>query len=246
MIPLLRNLGVKFFALMLAALLWLFVSAERRERSIERAYDVPLALVGVPQDLLISSSVQESIRVRLRGPVSVLRALPIQTLEATVDLSELRPGDWKVIIRPQALNVPQGIEVVSINPANLTIRLEQKRQKLVPIRPYFVGDPPAGSVVTKIDVEPTNALVSGPASVIREFSEVVTERIILSNRGGTFSLNVGVLTDRSLVRVVDPLNARVTVTIEPVTTPIDTALTSTSTIESERIAAPAENGKKPR
>jgi len=213
-----KSLAMKVLALLVAIAIWMGVSASRREQTRERAFDIPLALVGIPRDIIVTNSVQESINARLRGRLSALRSLSSQNLEVTIDLSDARPGIMKVAIRPQAFNIPAGVEVMSVNPAKLTFRLEARRQKLVPIRPYLVGDLPQGYRFDPADivVTPANALVSGPASVIKEFSEVYTDRIILTGRDSSFRQSVGLVSDVPLIHVIDPLSAQVYV---PVITP---------------------------
>jgi YbbR domain-containing protein len=205
------NLWLKLTALALAGAIWLVVSADRREAVIERAFDVPVALVGLPRDLIITTPVPDAVNVRLRGRLSTLRALSSQNLEATLDLSAADPGELSVAIRPQDLNIPDHVEVVSIAPARIPFRLEPRRQKFVPIRPYPVGELDDGVTITGITIEPAQALVSGPASLIRDFSEVVTERIVISGRTSSFATTVGIVSDRSLIRVVEPQSARVTI-----------------------------------
>jgi YbbR domain-containing protein len=203
--------GTKLLALFLAFVAWFVVSAPRRERLFERAFAVPLALVGVPRDLVITTPVADNINVRLRGRSSALRSLSSQNLEATVDMSASQPGDFILTVRPQALNVPAGIDVVSIDPGRVKFRLERLRQKVVPIRAFLVGAPNPGLTAGDPTIEPPEALVSGPASQIRNVSEVATERVIMTGRSATFVQNVGLVADSPLVRVVEPLTAQVTV-----------------------------------
>jgi len=105
------------------------------------------------------------------------------------------------------------VEVVSIEPANVRFRVEQLRQKTVPIRPFLVGTPPAGYAVGEPAIVPDSVLVSGPISQLRNLSEVATERIIMTGRTETFTTSVAVVSDSPLVRIVDPLAAQVTVPV---------------------------------
>jgi YbbR domain-containing protein len=190
------------------------------------------------------------VTVRLKGPQSILRALTPQTLQATVDLGDVRAGQVSVILRPQTFDVPQGVEVVSINPPKLLFSVEQRRQKVVPIRPFVIGEAADGSRVIDVTATPSEALVSGPLSTIREMSEVATERIILTGRNESFDISVGIVSDRPLVRIADPVNTRVSVLIErtgqeigPPLPSVTATTTSTSTSPSETIAPPSGDRK---
>lgn len=210
-----RGTGLRVVALVAAIVIWFGVSSERREQQLERSYEVPIALVGVPRDVIVMEPVQESIGVRLRGPLRALRSLSSQNLEITIDLRDAKPGSLRALIRPQALNVPPNVEVISLEPASVSFRIESRRNKNVPIRPFLVGQLREGLGYSEesMRVEPPTALVSGPASAIRELEEVFTDRIVLTGRSQSFRQTVGVVSDVPLVRVLEPQTAVVTVEI---------------------------------
>ena len=66
--------GLKIVAILMAVSIWLGVSSERREQTFERAFEVPVALVGVPLDVIVMTPIQDVVSVRLKGPVSGLRS----------------------------------------------------------------------------------------------------------------------------------------------------------------------------
>jgi len=214
-VPIFRDIGLKLLAVALAALLWLSVSSQRLEQISVRTFDVPVALVSIPRDLIITRATPDTVSVRLRGRLSALRALSSQNLEATLSLSDTRTGDTTLPISAQSLNVPGGVEVLSIDPARLRLKLEARRQKQVRIRPYLVGELPPGYEYDPQDVtvDPANALVSGPASLVADVSEVATERVILSGRVEPFRQRVTLVSDSPLVRVVDPVMAVIHVVV---------------------------------
>ncbi len=209
-----KNLGLKAVALVLALVLWYMVAAPRREPASERRFAAPLSLVGTPREFVITTPVPDTVSVRLRGRASDLRSLSSSSLEVPLDLGWIQqPGEVTITLRPQAINVPQDIEVVSIEPNKVQFHVEQLRQRTVEIRPFLVGTPPAHYVVGSPTAEPGRALVSGPSSQILVMTEVGTERIIMTGRTDTFVQNVAVVSDSPLVRVVAPLTTQVTVPV---------------------------------
>ncbi len=207
------RIGLMALALFLAFIVWFVVSAPRREQVSEKAFAAPLVLVNVPRNLVITTPVPDNLNVRLRGRVSELRSLNSQNLEVTVDLSWATPGDATITLRPQAINAPADVEVISIDPNKLRFRVEQLRQRVVPVRPFLVGDLSAGYVAGEPTVYPDQALISGPASQIRKINEVATERIIMTGRTETFTQNAAIITDSPLVHVAEPLTVQVTVPV---------------------------------
>ena len=210
-----KNLGLKLVSLLLACILWWYVSLPRREQVHERVVSATLSLVGVPAHLVITTDdIRSAVSVRVRGRKSDLRTLASQSLEASADLSSInKAGDVEITIRPQHINVPEEIEVVSIEPNKIRFRLEPLRQRAVPIRPYLEGTVPDGFIVGEATAEPALALCSGPATQIMKLSEVTTERIIMTGRTGTFVQNVNVISDSPLVRVISPLSTQITVPV---------------------------------
>jgi YbbR domain-containing protein len=212
-----RNLGLKLIALILACAVWFIVSAPRRERVREKILTAPISLVAMSNDLVITSDeIPANVTVRVRGRASDLRALTPAMLDVPVDLSWVtQPGEVEIALRPQAINLPPEIEVVTLEPNKFRVRIEQLRQRTVPIRPFLVGDVPSTYVVGDPTPDPDRALVSGPASQILKLSEVATERIIMTGRTATFVQNVAVVSDSPLVRVISPLTTSVTVPVIP-------------------------------
>lgn len=211
-----RTAGPKVLAVMIALVIWMIASEERREDILERNFQVPLALVGVPSNMVISGDVEETIAVRLRGPASQVRGLTSETLEVTVDLADSRPGTLSIPLQPSALTTPPSVEVVSMKPARLRLQLEMRRQKPVRISPYLVGATASGYAIENVESQPGNAVISGPVSIVDEITEVPTERIILTGRSASFREEVAVISDYPLVQIVEPAIVQVLITINPI------------------------------
>lgn len=209
-----KNIGLKLVSLLLACVVWFMVSAPRRGRVRERIVTAPLSIVGMRNDLVITTNIPSTVALRVRGRESELRALASRALDVSADVSWVdRAGEAEMTLRANAINLPPEIELVSLDPNKLRFRVEQLRQRTVPIRPFLVGDPPSGYLIGEPSSNPDRALVSGPASQILTLSEVATERIIMTGRTSTFVLNVAVVSDSPLVRVLSPLTTQVTVPV---------------------------------
>jgi YbbR domain-containing protein len=211
--PWIANTILKLVALFLAIVLWFVVSAPRRERMSERAFSVPLSLIAIPRSVVITTPVPTNVSVRLRGRGADLRALSSQTLEVTVDMSWAQPGEAVITLTPRLIAIPPEVEVVSIDPNKVQFRVEALRQWSLPIRPFLVGQPPAGYFAGDPTLEPARALVSGPESQLHKMREVATERIIMTGRTETFVQDVPVVSDSPHVRLLSPLTTQVTVPV---------------------------------
>ncbi len=230
----LKNLGLKFFALVIASVIWFFVSAPRREKIVERIVTASISVVGLPPRLVITTDIPGSVSVRVRGRISELKALVSQNLEASVDLSSIQAGEVELTLRAHSINVPEEIEVMSIVPNKIRFKIEPIRQRAVDIRPLLVGNPPAGYLIGQPTAEPARALVPGPPSQALKLTEVTTERIIMTGRTATFVQNVAVVSDSPLVRVLTPVMTQVTVPVLAEVGPSPPAETTDTTDTTER------------
>jgi YbbR domain-containing protein len=122
-----RNFGLKLLALSLAILLWFSVAGRRRERFSERAFDVPLTIVNLPQNLVIASSLPETVNIRLRGPFTAMRAADASRMEAVLDLSDSAPGEQLYKLSPDDINAPEDLEVVALNPPAIKFTIAKWR-----------------------------------------------------------------------------------------------------------------------
>jgi YbbR domain-containing protein len=237
------NLPLKLLSVFLAIIVWFVVSAPRREPVSERAFAAPVSLVRMPRDLAITTPVPDTVSVRLRGRVSDLRSLSSQNLEVTLDVSWVTPGDAVITLSPQAMSVPPQIDVISMEPTKLRFHIEALRQKVVPIRPFLVGQPPPGYNAGDPTLLPDHALISGPASQVRNVTEVATERIIMTGRTETFLQNVTVVSDSSLIRIIEPLTTQANVPVNPEIGPVAPVPSAAATETSETASEPKPKSK---
>lgn len=210
-----NNLGLKIVALILSLILWMIVSAQRREQVTEQAFRLPLQFTGIPEGLIVTSAdVPEYITVRLRGPESRIQTFSARNRSVQVDLSQATAGEVDQAISDAQIDIRDPLEIVSIDPPRVTLELERRDQKIVPVRPFTVGTLPAGYELGEVSVNPAQALISGPRSAIQETTEVATERIILSERRSSFTLQrISIVTDDPLIRVVEPQMVQVTIVV---------------------------------
>jgi YbbR domain-containing protein len=212
------NPALKIVAISLALILWVIMSAQRREQITEQAFRLPLQFTGVPEGLVVTSPVPDAINVRLRGPESRILTYTARNRAVQVDLSAAEAGELDQAITVQQMDVPRELQVVTIDPPRIPMRLERREEKIVPIRPFTVGNLPSGYRLGETSVEPNRARISGPTSVLEEINEVATERIILSERRSSFQNRYSLVADDSFVRIEEPQNVLVTIVVTPIPT----------------------------
>lgn len=207
-----RNLGLKFLAVALAALLWLTVAGEH---VVERGMRVPLEFRNKPPELEMVGDPPTSVDVRLSGSSALLSRIDPGEIVAVLDLATARSGSRLFHLRTDEVRVPYGVTVDQVLPPTLSIELERSSRRSIPIRPAVEGEPAPGFVIGQITTEPANVEVIGPASRLQELTEATTEPISVEGRrnGLTDSVTVGVAD--SSVRLAEARVALVQVEIRP-------------------------------
>ncbi len=195
-----ENLGWKLLALALAGFLWFSLSGQRRQRISERGYVIPLTVVNLPPEMVIASPLPDTVDVRLRGPFDAIRLADPSKMEAVMDFADAPAGERIYKLGADDINAPEDVEVVSISPPTVRVRIEKLAQKDVPIAPRFTGGDPA-AVAARVD--PPTARITGPESEVSRLAAVATDPVSLAGRSGDFTVSATLAAEPN-IRVVAP------------------------------------------
>jgi len=176
-----RDIGLKLISLGVAFGLWAFVNAS--ERDTEQALQVPLELRDIPVAMMITSPRVDFVDLRVSGPRTLLSRIDRKRLMIPLDLAGLRPGPAVFRISADALNLPRGVKVVRITPAQITIDIERIVRRTLPVHLQLVGKLPNGLRVVDSRVSPETVEALGPASAVEDLTTPETEPLDLSNAG---------------------------------------------------------------
>ena len=116
----LRHLGLKVSALVLALALWVAYSSEP---VVEAGYSAPLLLVNIPAGLQVTGDVPAAVLLRVRGRLDRLQRVGPGELSVSADCSQARAGSQIVNLAPNMVRVPYGAEIVGITPPQVEISL---------------------------------------------------------------------------------------------------------------------------
>jgi YbbR domain-containing protein len=210
-----HNSGLKLLALLLAVVIWFSITGQRRERVSERGYSIPLTVINIPQNAVIISPIPDSVDVRLRATFTALRALDPSKMEAVVDLAGTTPGEKLYRLTSDDINVPEGVDVVSISPSIVRLRLEKIATRDVPIVPRLQGSPATGLVARGAVANPAVARLAGPSSALERIASVSTDPVSLDDRSSSFTATVPVSVEASGVRLITPHVVTVRVLLQP-------------------------------
>ncbi len=120
---LLHNWHLKLLSLLISFLLWAVYTAEPMA---EVGYLVPLEFHSVPPGLELAEDVPTQIHVRVRGRPAILHRLTPAELSIAIDLSGAAPGELLVRLAADHLELPPGVELTRISPAEVRLRLVRR------------------------------------------------------------------------------------------------------------------------
>lgn len=170
-------------ALIAAFLLWYAIAAKRSEDISVRGVKARLTLVNIPRDLVLMSSVPDTVSLQLRGPLS--RALDsTNPPEVLLDLSDALPGLNSYPINASDIPLPSEVEVVSVDPSAITLELERLETRQVPVRPAVTGVPAPGFIIGEVRASPGQFTIQGPESLLLALEYVDTAAISIEDASG--------------------------------------------------------------
>jgi len=230
----LSNWPIKLLSTALAFAIWVSVTGETR---VVRDFSVPVA-IAVSGDLILASSPPNTATVRLRGSESLMRRVDPMVL--SVDLTDADEGKQDVQLSRSILEgIPRGLEVEFIDPDRLSLALDRRLRRQLPVEPVFLGQPPDGFTLYGSSPDPEFLVVEGPVSELESVEVIRTNGILLDRRRSPFTVQVAVVPEGDFVRVVDPSTVEVRVDVDA--SPVDKSFEAipvivTGTIHSTTVA----------
>jgi YbbR domain-containing protein len=196
-----KNVPVKLISIFLAIILWYFVISEK---SGETALSIPLEFRNIPTSLIIIKNPEESINIRISGPVTLLRALSPREVRAVIDLADARPGLAEFAVQPEDITLPRGLRVTMISPASIGLRFERLAKRSVPVKVLLVGQPYEGFKLTMVSVDPPVVEIGGAQTELARLENIPTQAIDITGCKGDSvrkaPLNLGGLHIKSITR----------------------------------------------
>ena len=156
-----HNWPLKLAAIGLATLLYggLVLS----QSTLEFNGVVPVTVEGQPADTFLLTAPEPVTTIRYFAPSGIR---PIATtFSATVDLANVPPGGGKQLVPIVVTSLDPRITVLSSEPDVMTVELDALKTKTVPVV-VERGATPDGLEIGDTTVDPTEAQVSGPSTVI--------------------------------------------------------------------------------
>ncbi|WP_192868137.1 CdaR family protein [Calderihabitans maritimus] len=165
-----RNITYKIISVFLALLLWLYVTEEQHP-NMDNVINVPLEVRGLASGLVIEDK-PASVKVRVQGREELVANLTSRDLQAYVETSHMSAGE---VVLPVQVSVPQGVQLVSITPRQVTISIDKISEVQLPVTLNISGGAASGYHLLEPVLKPSEVIVKGPRKLLEQIGGVFVE-----------------------------------------------------------------------
>lgn len=216
-----QTLGVRFLlALALSVILWVIFTAEQNPvREDFFSAEIPVETSRLGDGLVVSRMSPGAVRLRISAPRDMWESLSADNFRVGVDLFAVGVGLHEIPI--SAISSDSTVRIMGTDPETVTVALEERKEKEVPVRVNLAGSPPQGYDYQPPEFIPDIVTVIGPASRVELVDSVWID---VELEGAESTVN---LTQRAIPRdaqgqdvsgvQLDPAVVQVTVPVEQVT-----------------------------
>lgn len=164
-----NNNVVKIFAFFLALMLWAYVTGDATRPDVTLSFrNVPLEYHNLDEGMALMSIATE-VDVELRGRSDTLEGITPQNLKAYIELQGLEEGTHR--LTPNA-DVPRGVRIISFNPQQVMVELEEVESPQVPVTLEIIGSPADGFVMGEPRLLPNSVFMRGARSLLANVDKI--------------------------------------------------------------------------
>jgi len=182
-----RNLVPKLGSILLAVVLWAYISSGK---SGDVKFKLPVTFTGLEENYVVSRVSHKVVVVEVRGNKDELKNITSKNIKLVVDLSTAEKDEYKPYkIQYQKIDFADDFKVV-LYPEDVKILIEKKIERNVKIFPRYSGNTEKGFMAGRIRVSPEYVKIKGPASVINSIGVIYTEKIPVDDKNSPFRQDI--------------------------------------------------------
>ena len=209
-----ENTIYKVAAVFLALVLW-YNATDQQNPNIEEVFNVPLEVRELAPSLALAD-IPGSVQVRVEGRNTVIDRISSKDFHAFIKLEEAGAGQNSADVE---VTVPTGVRLVSVSPSKVQVRVAEKTKVQVPITVELSGEPAPGHKILTPVVEPAEAVITGPQSVVAQVKSVMVQVSLNNNQREDFVRVLPIIIESqdwvNYSIAITPTSARVFIPIVP-------------------------------
>ncbi|MBU1233033.1 MAG: hypothetical protein KKD01_07965 [Proteobacteria bacterium] len=190
---------LRLVSLILAVVLWYFVGGED---TVNKNVLVPVEVINMPRDLVISNQFKKVIEVSVSGPRRLVLDMGNLDISRQVDMSHATPGTMVIENSNDVIAVPRGVKVLRIQPESVILSLDKLIQKQFAVSPVTTGALAPDYILTEIRMEPASISITGPQTVLAQYDMLRTKVINIEGLRASTHVQVPLDLDAKLVDLI--------------------------------------------
>lgn len=171
------NFTYKLIAFLLGILFWYIVQSEQ---VLEINRKVRVQLIP-PEGFVVKGGNVQYKDALLRGPRALLSHFPMEPITAQIKLFADKPQSIRTRVDREYIRGWNDRIKITIYDAYVSVFLDRKLDKELPVKQNLLGLPKEGFVIEKTTISPDRVLVSGAASELQRMDSISTELIDINN-----------------------------------------------------------------
>jgi len=184
---------LKLVAFGIALVVWFFVNRITNDRRVVQA--VPLE-VRTRAGVMVLQQSTTMVDVEIRGTRNDVRQVSREDLVVRLDLSrETSTGEQSYRLGPAAVLGPRWVQPVAVQPARVTLVVDEVVNRELKVVPQIVGELPPGFRIERVLLHPAEVTVRGPKSRLEKETTISTLPIDVGGRRTSFRERVELTTD---------------------------------------------------
>lgn len=217
-----KDWGWKLLAVLLAILLWLYVTSTDNPLITYDIKNIPVTLKNenaVQQAGLVvynKNNAKYKVGITVRGRRNDILTLNSSSLIAQIDLSNFK-GKGENTFQPEIFGLPNYIQFIKQNPSDIKLYLDTYIREKLKVYVRIAGMPKKDYTYISPVIKPDTVYVKGPQSLLKTIDSVMV-KVNIDGRGDTMNASYPIqLMDKSGKEIRDiefsPQNVDVTVPI---------------------------------
>ena len=197
-----HNWQIKIVCLIISVLLYFTYQGNIMET---KTFSIPLTLVS-NRNLVPAQKMPEKVRIVVKSSKDVVDTLQNGDFHAYIDIDKYtKPGDYSIPVEISLSERAQLFEPLQIDPKPkvISLLLEERTVKEIPIKPIFTGEVDADFEVTGYTCTPSEITVSGPKTAVENTASTLSIVLPLENKNAAFTQTTQIkpLITNELIRI---------------------------------------------
>ena len=211
-----HNWQIKIVCLIISVLLYFTYQGNIMDT---KTFSIPLTIVS-NKNLVPAQKMPNKVRIVVKSAKEVVDTLQNGDFHAYIDIDKYtQPGNYSIPVEISLSERAQLFEPLQVDPKPkvLSLLLEERTVKEIPIKPIFIGEVDADFEVTGYTCTPSEITVSGPKTAVENIPSTLSIALQLENKNEAFSQTTQVrpLIQNELISITSTSSVYMNVNILP-------------------------------